>query len=72
MLAERTTSGVGGTQSDLTDSAAKVRNRQETRQQKLDEFRERIKPVQERTNRKLQELFPEFAGATEVSACSEL
>jgi hypothetical protein len=57
---ERTTSGVGGGQSDLIDSANKVRKRQEAMQRKLDEFRERIKPVQERTNRKLQELFPEL------------
>jgi hypothetical protein len=59
---ERTTSGVGGGQSDLIDSAAKVRKRQETTQRKLSEFRERIKPVQERTNRTLQELFPELQG----------
>jgi hypothetical protein len=62
MLAERTTSGVGGNQSDLTESEAKVRKRQERTQQKVDEFRERIKPVQDRTNHKLQELFPELRG----------
>jgi hypothetical protein len=60
--AERTISGVGGSQSDLIDSAARVRKRQEATQQQLDEFKERIRPVQERTNRKLQELFPELQG----------
>lgn len=60
--AERTTSGVGGSQSNLIDSAAKVRKRQEATQRQRDKFNERIKPVQERTNRKLQELFPELQG----------
>jgi hypothetical protein len=59
---ERTTSGVGGSQSDLIESAAKVRKRQESTQRKLGEFREWIKPVQERTNRKLEEFFPELQG----------
>jgi hypothetical protein len=60
--AERTTSGVGGGQSDLIESAAKVRKRQEATRQKLDEFKKRIKPVQECMNCKLQELFPELCG----------
>lgn len=59
---ERTPSGVGGSQSDLIDSAAKVRKRQDAIRRERDEFNERIKPVQERTNRKLQELFPELQG----------
>lgn len=58
--AERTTSRAGGSQSDLIDSAAKVRKRQDATQRKLDEFNERIKPVMERTNLKLLELFPEL------------
>ena len=60
--AERTTSGVGGSQSDLIDSAAKVSKRQDAAQRKWDEFHERIKPEQERINRKLRELFPELPG----------
>jgi hypothetical protein len=59
---ERTTSGVGGSQSDLIDSAAKVKQRQDATQQKLNEFDERIKPVQDRTNSKLRDLFPELQG----------
>jgi hypothetical protein len=62
MWDERTISGTSSGQSDLIESAAKVRKRQEARQRKLDEFRERIKPVQKRTNRKLNELFPELRG----------
>lgn len=58
----RTTSGVGWGQSDLIDSAAKVRKQQDATQHKLNELRERITPMQERTNRKLQELFPELQG----------
>ena len=60
--ADRTTSGVGRGQSDLTESAAKVRKWHEATRQQLEDFRERIKPVQERINRKLQELFPELQG----------
>jgi hypothetical protein len=59
---ERTTSGVGGGQSDLIESAAKVHKRQLAMRRKLDEFAVRIKPVQDRTDRKLQELFPELQG----------
>jgi hypothetical protein len=58
----RTTSGVSWGQSDLIDSAAKVRKRQDATQRKRDEFRERIRPVEDRTNRKLQKLFPELRG----------
>jgi hypothetical protein len=58
--AERTTSGVVGSQSDLIESAAKVSKRQEATRQELDEFEKRIKPARERTKRKLQELFPEL------------
>ena len=58
--AERTASGVGGSQSDLIESAAKVSKRQEATRQELDEFEKRIKPARERTKRKLQELFPEL------------
>lgn len=60
--AERTTSGVGGSQSDLIDSAAKVKKRQDAIQRKRDEFHERIKSVQELTDSKLRELFPELQG----------
>lgn len=62
LRAERTTSGFGGSQSDLVESAAKVKKRQDATQQKLDEFHERIKPTQDRMNSKLQELFPELHG----------
>lgn len=62
LRAERTTAGVGGRQSDLIDSPAKVRKRQDAIQRQREEFHERIKPVQERTNRKLRELFPELPG----------
>lgn len=58
--AERTTSGVGGSQSDLIESAPKVRKRQEATRKTLDAFEKRIKPVQDRMNRKLQELFPDL------------
>ena len=60
--AERTTSGVTWGQSDLIESAAKVRKRQEATQRKRDEFNEQTKAVRERTNRKLRELFPELQG----------
>jgi hypothetical protein len=59
---ERTTSAVGRGQSDLVESAATVAKRQQAEQAKLDSFRERIKLLEERTNRKLQELFPELQG----------
>ncbi len=58
--AERTTSGVSSGQSDLIESAAKVRERQDAIQRNLDEFRERIKGVQERTNLELLKFFPEL------------
>lgn len=57
---ERTTSGVGGSQSDLLDSAAKVRKRQQATQRRLDDFKGRIRPTKDRTNRKLVQLFPEL------------
>lgn len=57
---ERTTSGVGGSLSDLIDSPAKVRKRQEATQRKLDEFHEWSKPRQDALTAKLWELFPEL------------
>lgn len=57
---ERTISGVGGSQSDLVESAGKVRKRQEGLKRRLAAFRKRIKPVQQRTNQHLEELFPEL------------
>lgn len=56
----RTPSGIGSGPSDLTDSPAKVRKRQVALNRKLKDFRKRIKPVQEESNRKLRELFPEL------------
>ncbi len=37
-----------------------MKKRQDDSQRNLAEFRERMQPVRERTNRKLQELFPEL------------
>jgi hypothetical protein len=58
---ERTPSGIGGSQSDLVESAAKVRKRQSAMQRKLNAFSERIKPETERTDRRLKQLFPELS-----------
>jgi hypothetical protein len=60
--AERLTAHVSNGESDLIKSAATVRKQQTAIQQKLDAFQERIKPKQVRTNRKLEELFPELRG----------
>ena len=57
---ERTTSGAGGSVSDLIESASKVKKRQDSTQKKLDDFRRRIRPVQEQMDCKLKELFPEL------------
>jgi hypothetical protein len=45
LRSQRVTSGVGGSQSDLIESAAKVQKRQDVTQSKLDEFRKQIAPV---------------------------
>jgi hypothetical protein len=47
---------------DLIESPSIVRSRQEAERKQLDKFKERIKPVAERTEGKLQELFPELQG----------
>lgn len=60
MREERTPSGIGGSQSDLVQSAAAVGKRQKAMQRRLDEFRERIKPVQQRSDQLLKKLFPEL------------
>jgi hypothetical protein len=54
----RTTSGIASGQSDLVDSAAKVKKRQQAYQRKLKDSEKRIKPMREYFDRKLRELFP--------------
>jgi hypothetical protein len=56
----RCTSGVDGGESDLIESPAKVKKRQDATRRQLAAFRGRTKPVQERTDRKLKELFPDL------------
>jgi hypothetical protein len=58
--AERMISGISFGQSDLIDSASKVRKRQEAKQLEIEEFDNRISPTRENTDQKLQELFPEL------------
>jgi len=58
----RTPSGRGGSLSDLVQSAARVKQRQDKLQRRSDEFDERMAPVWERMDRKLEELFPELQG----------
>lgn len=59
---ERIISGVTSGESDLVESATKVRKRQMTLKKKLDEFEERIEPTIKRRDTKLQEFFPELQG----------
>jgi hypothetical protein len=58
---ERVTSGVGGSQSDLVDSPAKVRRRQEALTERLEQHVERTAPARERIDAKLETRFPELA-----------
>jgi hypothetical protein len=58
---ERVTSGVGGSQSDLVDSPAKVRRRQEALTERLEKHAERTTPARERIEAQLEALFPELA-----------
>ncbi|HLW65947.1 MAG TPA: hypothetical protein VKS79_11620 [Gemmataceae bacterium] len=57
---ERVTSGVGGGQSYLIDSPAKVAKRQKALQEKLDDFYRSMRGVIDSTNAKLEQLFPEL------------
>jgi hypothetical protein len=57
---KRTPTGIGGSQSDLIESASKVGKRQEALQSRLDEFAERIKPVRRRSDQMRRKLFPEL------------
>jgi hypothetical protein len=56
----RITSGIGGSQSDLIESSAKVRKRQADTNRKLNAFKKRIGPVRKEIDRKLQQYFPEL------------
>lgn len=57
---ERTTSGVGGGVSDLLDSPAKVKKRQDARQQKISDALERLNDSRTELNQKLAMYFPEL------------
>jgi hypothetical protein len=63
MRDERTPTGIGGSQSDLIESASKVGKRQKALQSRLDEFAERIKPVRRQSDQMLRKLFPELRQA---------
>jgi hypothetical protein len=58
----RITSSVTRGQADLVESEEQVRRAQQSIQEKLDEFQERIRPTKERTDAKLKKLFPELRG----------
>ena len=60
---ERTTSGFGGSQSDLIHSSGTVRKRQQTAQQKSDAYRIRIEPQRRRTDAEIAAIvFPNCKG----------
>jgi len=56
----RITSGIGGSQSDLIESPAKVRKRQADTNRKLNAFKKRMGPVRKEIDRKLRQYFPEL------------
>lgn len=62
---QRTPTGVGGSLSDLVDSASKVQRRQKAIERRLKEFHLRTQPARECTNAKLSELFPELQSLPE-------
>lgn len=62
ILRERTPTRITRGQADLIESPAKVRKWQEATQAKLEAFEERIQPVREEREAKLEELFPELRG----------